>query len=99
MEGASFARFLGTHLIDVHGQQIGSRGRRRSGGVYFVEKILEFRIGSVGGEQVRLARQSGGESVSQNQPLGLGSRAEVAERADDFLTRAFGSEDAFDENV
>src|SRR5438270_371722 len=73
MNGASFARFLGTHLIDLHGQQIGSRGRRRSGGVYFVEKTLEFRVRRVGGEQVGLARQSVGEFVSQFQPLGLRS--------------------------
>ena len=50
-------------------------------------------------EQVGLAGQSGGEFVGQCEPIGLGTRTEIAERADDFLTRALGSEDAFDEDV
>ena len=37
--------------------------------------------------------------MSQGEPLGLRARAEVAEGADDFLARAFGSEDAFDKDV
>ena len=37
--------------------------------------------------------------MCQGEPLGMGTRAEVAEGADDFLAGAFGSENAFDEEV
>ena len=108
MNGSSLAGFLGTHLIDMHGQQVGvcgsrigrgRRQRRRPDGLHLGDELLQFGVGRLSIEQVGLAGQSGGEFVSQLEPGGLGTRAEIAKRADDLLAGAFGSEGAFDQDV
>ena len=99
MHGASLARFLGTDLIDVHGQQIGRSRRSWSGGLHLGNDLLELGIRGLADEQLGLAGQSGGKFASQCEPLGLGTRMEVAERTDNFLAWAFGSEDPLDEDV
>ena len=112
MNGASLAQFtLSTDLIDMHGQQIG-RGRRRwSGGLHLGNDLLELGIRGLAGEPLGLAdkaevslRASVSRSAwGQNTTNGLfgngPSRTEVAERTDNFLAWAFGSENTLDEDV
>jgi hypothetical protein len=83
----------------MNGQQVGvggsrvsrvGRQRRWSSGLHFGEEILPLAVGRGSVEEVGLAGQSGGEFVSQGEPLGMGTRAEVAEGADDFLAGPLG---------
>jgi hypothetical protein len=60
---------------------------------------LEFGVGGLGGKQVLLASEGGFEFAGQFEPLLFGTGREVAERADDLLAGAIGSEVAFDEQV
>ena len=108
MNGSSLLRFPGRHSIDMHGQQAGvcssrmgrsRRQGRRPDGLHLGDELLQFGVGRLSIEQVGLAGQSGGEFVSQLEPRGLGARAEIAERADDLLAGALGSEGAFDQDV
>src|ERR1039457_6503820 len=88
VDGPCLARFFGAHLIDMNGQQVGvggsrvsrvGRPRRWSSGLHSGEEILQLAVGRGSVEEVGLAGQSGGEFVSQGEPLGMGTRAEVAE--------------------
>ena len=62
------------------------------------EEALYF--GVVGrAHQIRLSAKRRLEFVGQGEPVLFGAGTEIAERADDFLARPLGSDDAFDEEI
>lgn len=62
------------------------------------EEAIEFRV-TGGACELLLSAKRGLEFVGQGEPVLSGAGAEVAERADDFLTRTLGREDTFDEEI
>jgi hypothetical protein len=68
-------------------------------GLELGDEAFQFGIRAGRGEQILLAGEGVLQLTGELQPLLFGTRGEVAERADDFLAGAFGSEVAFDEEV
>jgi hypothetical protein len=61
-------------------------------GLDFGNERFQFGIRAGGGEQVLLAGEGVLQLAGEFEPLLFGTRGEVAERADDFLAGAFGSD-------
>ena len=104
MHRAGFARRLAAHAVDSDGEQFlvwtGSSGQTVGGRQFgFGEQGIQGHGTIGGGEQILLSGEGGVKFVGQGEPLVFGTRAEAAEGANDFLTGAFGSEGAFDQEV
>jgi len=111
MHGARLAGLFDPHAIGVDGDlffsgfEAGGQRVRLAGApgprpaLQLGRQGLEFGVGGRCGKQVLLAGEGGFEFAGQFEPLLFGAGREVAERADDLLAGAFGSEVAFDEQV